>query len=224
MMALIAQIGAKMGEFFAWIGQHAGKVTVSTVVVVGGSTGYLISQYKSGAVVHHQGDTLVEQVDGNFRYQNYKTGRVYGKSYDIRNNPREFRDHIAEVGEVRFGEKYGCSYHFICMPDSAYQNKYFKHIGAHASGFNSVSVGVMLLRTDNEELNRKVFDQFQNQALPLIRDSMSYYYDGLQFIVSHWDVATNGKTDPGPEYIKMMDEAGLRYDNRGYPVAIELKK
>ena len=208
-MMLVSIIFEQIRE---WVSNNPAKVVGGvSIILIGGYMTYKVSEYKAGVVVHDQGYKLEEQSDGLYRLN--VDGRLSSRRFDLDNEPRDFAVWVAEIGVQRFGKKWGCSYPIVIVGDSIYKFQFYDRITAHASGFNSVSVATMLTRTDNEELNHRTVRSFESIVLPDITDTLNERYDGVQFVLFHSDVATNGKEDPH-EFRPMLTAKGLRWDDR----------
>lgn len=185
----------------------------TTFVVIEGYEGSRESELKIGITLHSQGDILAEDEDGIFQHKREIGGELYGPKFDIINNPSRWGRFLGQVGVDRFGLAYGCSYTVIVTPDSSLWMKRVGGIGAHASGYNSPLVGVMMTRTDNDSLNKLTLWQTR-LVISALKDSLDVLFDqDIDLIVFHSDIATNGKQDP-QEFRPMIDKLGLRWDNR----------
>lgn len=210
--------------FLSWLRDNPAKVvSVVAVTFVGGYSGIYLSEMKSGIIIHDQGYEL-QDPDGDGIYNLWLSDidrpQYSSKDFDIWNNPKDCAEWTAQVGIDRFGEKWGCSYALQCWGDSYFQFQKLRAITAHASGWNSFSIGVMLARTDNPEYNEKTLRTFTEVVYPMIVDSVASWGDNskIEFCLFHMDVATNGKTDPRPFKLDLED-MGYRYDDRPFPLA-----
>ena len=172
------------------------KGSALAVTVVMGFSAIFFTSYKNGLVYHTQGKEIsCEHVD------TYTEAKQYAHA-------------IGGVGISRFGEDRGCSYHYIYAGDWIFKMQADSAISYHASGFNTESIGACLVRTDNENFNKRTL---VTARLHLKELDAKHDFD---YAVFHEDIAKNGKTDPH-EFKPWLIAWGMRWDERSYPWKVE---
>jgi hypothetical protein len=217
---ILIPIATAIGDFFRDHGATIANTALigGTVFIVGyGSQKYVES--KQGIIIHDQGYEMIKQPNGNFRMwvsdNRYPEGpgSLQTKEYDLYNKPREFTNYIAGVGKERFPNTDASSYADIYLGDTAFKYVYYDRYTVHAALFNSPTIGECLVRTNDEELNKRTLQSFvRNQ--PQINDTLLERYDnGIQFSLFHSDHDPVNKEDPH-EYRPELERLGFRYDDR----------
>jgi hypothetical protein len=156
---------------------------------------------------------------GVSRYGPDKVGLIYHtqgeaipcEMVDTFEEARQYAFNIAKVGVERgFG---GGSYHYIVVYQWVFRMNEDNAVSYHASGMNIATMGMMLVRTDNEDFNKETMYLARQTVIEL---DAKYHFE---FAVNHNDVNPQ-KPDPH-EFIPWITQMGVRWDYRAYTDKIE---
>lgn len=158
------------------------------ITLMAGFGAYNYAPKKDGVLWHTQGNVIKHKdVD------TYEKTLAYAKK-------------IGMVGIERFGPVYGCSYTEMFIGPWIIKAQDDLAITAHARGYNTNGIGLMLGRTDCEEFNKAAMANARRRFIQL-NDEHHF-----KFSLFHSDV-TKGKTDPH-EFKPWLIKLGMIFDSR----------
>jgi hypothetical protein len=172
-----------------------GRIGTLIVGVVFGFGALVYVPSKDGIIIHDQGNAIdCERVDEFYEFVKYNSN-------------------ICTYTQDKWPEG-GCSYRWVVNGDWILENQEEGAKSIHTRFYNSFADAIMVVRTDNEDWNKRTA---YTTRLLLIELNKIHDYD---FVITHQLADPTRKSDPH-EFIPWFEKMGVLWDSRPYPRRIE---